>query len=168
MTRECVKAVLALIKLAYPYYYKDFSTDELLALIKLWEIQFNGYKDDDITSAVNCLISTNKYPPTISEIKDIIISHSVKYLDSHKAWEKVEECLKSTYDTEKKYNELDENIKAVLSLTDIYDMKNVKRDELMYSKNKFIEEYREKIRNNYDETKYKQLSGNLMIEKKGV
>lgn len=171
MTRDGVKSVVALLKLAYQNYYKDYSIEEMKALIKLWEIQFENYDDNLVADAVNCLISTNKFPPTIADIKDLISKYSWKGLNVHDAWEKVRECSRDCHN-KALYDALDDNIKQVMSRTDIIDMGMGNTDNIHFIKSRFIAEYKEVVNKSQEIKKMpiKSISGlvenKLMIENK--
>lgn len=72
MTRQDTIKVLSVLKAAYPNFYKNMSKDEALSVINLWSIQLSDTPVDIVIMAVNKIIATSKWPPTISEVKDKI------------------------------------------------------------------------------------------------
>lgn len=70
MTRNDTVKMLSVLKAAYPNFYKNMSKDEAVGVINLWAIQLSDIPVDIVLLAVNKIIATSKWPPTISEIKD--------------------------------------------------------------------------------------------------
>ena len=73
MTREEAATVLAIIKAAYPASYKGMSREEANGTVALWAAQFSDVPADVVMIAVNKLISTNTFAPSISEVKSKMI-----------------------------------------------------------------------------------------------
>lgn len=69
MTREETIRVLAILKAAYPNAYRGMSRDEAIGMISVWQTQFSAYPADTVLLAVNKLISSSVFPPTIAEVK---------------------------------------------------------------------------------------------------
>lgn len=72
MTRQEAIQILSILKAAYPNSYKGMTKDEANGTINIWATQFNNVPFDVITIAVNKLISTNTFPPSINEVKEKI------------------------------------------------------------------------------------------------
>ena len=69
MTKQEALAVLAILKTAYPSFYKDYSKEELNAAVELWASMFVNESGKVVLEAVKSLICTLKYPPTIADVK---------------------------------------------------------------------------------------------------
>lgn len=69
MTREDTIKVLAILKAAYPASYRNMSRDEANGTVMIWATQFASDPLDVVLIAVQKLIATNAFPPTISEVK---------------------------------------------------------------------------------------------------
>lgn len=69
MTRDDTLKVLAILKAAYPNFYKDLSKQEASAVIGLWSVQLAEVPVDIVCFAINKIIATNTFPPTIAEVK---------------------------------------------------------------------------------------------------
>lgn len=74
MTKKEAAQILAILKAAYPNFYKDMTSEEAQGTVSVWSMQFADISADIVLMAVNKLISTNKFPPTIAEVKDRFIS----------------------------------------------------------------------------------------------
>lgn len=72
MTRDEAIKILSILKAAYPNSYKGMTKDEANGTIMIWAAQFAKYPANVVLIAVNKLISTSVFPPSISEIKERI------------------------------------------------------------------------------------------------
>lgn len=64
--------ILAILKAAYPNSYKNLTDDDATATANVWAAQFAKMPVGVVLIAVNKLISTNTFPPTIKEVKERI------------------------------------------------------------------------------------------------
>lgn len=69
MTQKEAVQVLAILKAAYPNFYKDMSKQDAMGTVNIWAIQFANMPADIVLLAVNKLIATSQFPPAISEVK---------------------------------------------------------------------------------------------------
>lgn len=74
MDRTEAAQVLAMLKAAYPNFYKGMGADEAQGTISVWSIQFADTAAEIVLMALNKVIATSKFPPTIAEIKEKISS----------------------------------------------------------------------------------------------
>lgn len=72
MTRQEAIQLLSILKAAYPNSYKGMTKDEANGTINIWATQFNNMPYNVVIIAVNKLISTNTFPPSIGEVKEKI------------------------------------------------------------------------------------------------
>lgn len=72
MTKEETLRVLAILKAAYPASYNNMTKREANGTVAVWCMQFADVPVDIVLMAVQKLISTNKFPPAISEVKSKI------------------------------------------------------------------------------------------------
>lgn len=70
MTREEAVKILAIIRAAYPNAYKDMARDEASGVISVWAMQFAHVPLDIMLMIINKVISTSKFPPTVSEVRE--------------------------------------------------------------------------------------------------
>lgn len=87
MTRDEAIKILAVLKAAYPNSYKGMTKDEANGVVNVWATQFVSFPYLVVSLAINKLISTNTFPPSISEVKDKIQalhSEARSMLDNHK------------------------------------------------------------------------------------
>lgn len=74
MTKAEAAKVLAILKAAYPNTFKNLSAEDASATVNVWAAQFANMPVSVVMIAVNKLISTNVFPPTITEVKERIRS----------------------------------------------------------------------------------------------
>lgn len=72
MTQKEALQILAILKAAYPNSYNGMTKEEATGTVAVWCTQFADLPADIVMMAVHKLISTNKFPPAISEVKDRI------------------------------------------------------------------------------------------------
>ena len=74
MTREETIKVLAVLKAAYPNFYRGMKADELNGIVNLWASQFESDSYQTVGAAVQAHIATDTkgYPPHIGAIKEAI------------------------------------------------------------------------------------------------
>lgn len=74
MTESETTAILAILKTAYPQQLSKITSVEAEAMIKLWAVQFYNIPSDIVMLAVQKIIGTSEFFPSITEIKDKIKS----------------------------------------------------------------------------------------------
>lgn len=72
MTREETIKILAILKASYPNSYKNMTKEEANGTIGVWSVQFAKYPAQLVMAAVNKIISTSTFPPSIAEVKEKI------------------------------------------------------------------------------------------------
>lgn len=68
MTREETQKILAVIKIAYPSFYKDNTKNDLFNAVSLWHEKFIDETYENVSMAINSIIETNKFAPSIAEV----------------------------------------------------------------------------------------------------
>ncbi|MBO7728993.1 MAG: hypothetical protein J6S50_10820, partial [Oscillospiraceae bacterium] len=87
-TRE-TQGLLAMIKAAYPSFYRDLPKADLIAAVNLWQTQFAEYDVRLVKAAVHALIAarTEGFPPTIGAVKEQIAKLTAPHqLSEAEAW----------------------------------------------------------------------------------
>lgn len=72
MTQKEATQILAILKAAYPNSYRGMTKEEAIGTVNVWATQFINIPVDVVMIAVNKLISTNTFPPSIGEVKEKI------------------------------------------------------------------------------------------------
>lgn len=74
MTKKEAVQILAILKAAYPSSYNGMTKEEASGTVGIWAMQFASMPVDIVMMAVQKLIATNKFPPSIAEVKEKIKS----------------------------------------------------------------------------------------------
>ena len=118
MTRAETIAVLALLKAAYPNFYKDMPQTDLQAAVNLWYLHFAGDDADTVTSAVHALIASRAegYPPTIGAVREQIGKLIAKdSLTDADAWALVSKATRNgLYGYREEFEKLPEQVKKAV------------------------------------------------------
>lgn len=69
MTKKEAVQILAILKAAYPSSYQGMTKEEAAGTVGVWCMQFADMPVDIVLMAIQKLISTNKFPPTVAEVK---------------------------------------------------------------------------------------------------
>ena len=72
MTQKEATQILAILKAAYPNSYRGMTKEEAVGTVNVWATQFINIPASIVMIAVNKLISTNTFPPSIGEVKEKI------------------------------------------------------------------------------------------------
>lgn len=109
--------IMAILKEAYPYYYKDKTKEELITSINLWQEMFT---DDDVNlvkAAIKVHISTNttSFPPVIGQIKNSIQKITQKEeMTEQQAWSLISKAISnSAYNATTEYDKLPKLLQIV-------------------------------------------------------
>ena len=84
-----ISSVIAKLKIAYPYYFKELRTEELAGMISMYQDFLSDYNELTLVSAVKSIIRKNKFMPTLNELleecelckttqKNIVIEKMIK------------------------------------------------------------------------------------------
>ena len=68
MNREDTLRLMAVMKAAFPDYYKHMTRNEGAAVVALWSEMLKGYSTEACNRAVKKLILESPYPPKISDV----------------------------------------------------------------------------------------------------
>ena len=74
MDKKDILECLSLLKVAYPYIYRDISDGDAKALVNLWSFSFADSDPQTVKFAVSELIKRSNYAPSIADIRDYISS----------------------------------------------------------------------------------------------
>lgn len=105
--------ILSILRAAYPNSYKDMTKTDVRSLINLWTKVMGDYDYQTVENAINCLVCTNTYPPTIADIKRQLCGEiENEDMSEMEAWSLVQKALtNSNYNSEGEYNKLPNIVK---------------------------------------------------------
>ena len=94
--REETKAILKVLKAAYPHFYKDQTVEELTNVLNLWSMMFAEEPAKLVTEAVKALLTTLVYPPAIADVKSkILLLSRPPDMTEQESWNLVIKAIKS-------------------------------------------------------------------------
>lgn len=106
MTRDETKAILAILKAAYPNFYKDMEREDAKNIVDLWAVMFAEENAQVVTEAVRALICTLKFPPTIADVKEkIAMIKKHEEMTEMEAWCTVKKAI-GYYDADERFARL--------------------------------------------------------------
>ncbi|NLK64546.1 MAG: hypothetical protein GX289_05565 [Tissierellia bacterium] len=118
MKRSETIAIMAILKEAYPMYYKDKTKDELSITVNLWTEMFT---DDDfnlVKAAVKSFIADDVkgFPPVIGQIKESLnMITQPEQMTELEAWNFVNKTIgNSTYHVKEEYEKLPSILQRVV------------------------------------------------------
>jgi hypothetical protein len=98
MTRNETIKVLALLKLAYPSFYKDMTKDTAIETIDFWSMMFAEEDLEIVLESVKALITTCKFPPSIADVKEKIRFITLpRQMNELEAWNLVNNAIRNSY-----------------------------------------------------------------------
>jgi len=90
MTQKETAYLLSILRAAYPRFYYDVSPDDLKISVDTWTVMLSDTSIEIATVALQRLIATSKFPPTIAEMRESISAVIHPALpDSGDAWGEV-------------------------------------------------------------------------------
>ena len=100
------KAILGILRTAYPRFYANITKPEAEATVALWNEMFKDNDAQTVTLAVKSLIATFEYPPTIANIKEYIYKNGTESKDLTEYWDEAYKMIcNGLYMTEEQFNE---------------------------------------------------------------
>ena len=118
MTREETIKILAVLRGAYPAFYRDITKQEAEATIALWVSMFDEEPYELVGAAVKAFISGDGkgFPPAIGQIKERIrLITQPEEMTEQEAWALVSKAVqRSTYGSEEEFAKLPPEIQAVV------------------------------------------------------
>lgn len=122
MTKMETIAALALLRAAYPNFYRDMPNADLQAVVNLWTVHFAEDNADAVTRAIHALIvcRVEGYPPTIGAVKEQMRMHAVKnQLSDAEAWAMVSKAARNgLYGAREEFEKLPEEVKRAVGTPD--------------------------------------------------
>lgn len=95
MTREGIIGILSILKTAYPSHFSKLSKQDAENTINLWASMFAQEDGRMVSYAVKQLIATNVFPPTIAEVRGVLVeAKNGQGLDSIMAWGQVQDAIR--------------------------------------------------------------------------
>lgn len=95
MTRDEVILIMGALQVAYPKFYNNLSPEQVELTVNLWTKMLSDVKAEDVTLAVNKIIATSEWPPTIAEVRKAIFeTQNGTIKESGEAWGEVTAAIR--------------------------------------------------------------------------
>lgn len=118
MNREETIKILAVLRGAYPAFYRDITKQEAESTISLWGSMFDEEPYELVGAAVKSFISgdTKGFPPAIGQIKELLRKITQpEEMTEQEAWVYVSKALRnSTYGSEEEFAKLPPEVQRVV------------------------------------------------------
>jgi len=96
MTSNETTILLGMLRAVYPRFYADISPDEVAVIVNTWTFMLSDTTLEVAQVALQRLIATSKFPPTIAEMRESIAAVQYAPLpDAGEAWGEVIEAIRS-------------------------------------------------------------------------
>lgn len=118
MTRQETVSILAILRAAFPSFYKGMERKELEGIVSLWNDMFQDDAANVVAGAVKALIATKTtgYPPTIGEVKEHVRRITKpREMTEQEAWAHISKGLRnSLYGSEEEFRKLPPVLQSVV------------------------------------------------------
>ncbi len=153
MTKIETMGVMAILKAAYPLYYKDKSKEELTSVVNLWTELFANDDINLVKAAVKRHIATDTkgFPPVIGQIKQSLVKIvEPNELSEQEAWNLVSKAIRnSAYHATEEYEKLPELIKQIVTPLELSEWAKIeKKETIQVVASNFMRSYTVKLSSN--------------------
>lgn len=118
MDRSETIKIMAVLKAAYPNYYRGMDRNELDGVVNLWQSMFDEEPYPLVGAAVKAHISTDTkgFPPVIGQIKEAVRKLTQpEEMTELEAWEQVRRALsRSAYNSAEEFAALPESLRRIV------------------------------------------------------
>ena len=116
MTKAETSKIMAILRVAYPGYYRDTSDADAKAAINLWHTMLGNHPYNLVEAAIYSCIAASKWPPTVAEVNaEITQLTGPEEMTEMEAWSLVAKALtNSGYEAKKEFEALPRPIQRVL------------------------------------------------------
>lgn len=95
MAKAEIIKILAILKANYSNAFKDMTKQEAEAKINLWTSMFADVEPEEMLLAVQKIIATKPYFPTVAEVRSVLAEiKAERILDAGAAWEEVRAAIR--------------------------------------------------------------------------
>jgi len=96
MTQKETSVLLGMLRVAYPRFYAEISPEDIKISVGTWTMMLSDTTLEVATVALQRLIATSKFPPTIAEMRESIAAVQCPSLpDAGDAWGEVNDAIRN-------------------------------------------------------------------------
>jgi len=144
MTESGIINILSMMKLNWSNFLNDCDERIFNSCVKLYNVQFKDFTDEQVLSAVSYLISTYelKTAPNIAIIKHTIANKNVKCLSDSEVWDQVYKAVKnSSYHALEQWTNLDDGIKKSITPDTLREMATQSDESMKFYRKDVLDAY---------------------------
>lgn len=118
MNRKETVSILALLRAAFPAFYREMGRQDLEKIVDLWEDMFRQDDVRIVAAAVKALVAvkTDSFPPSVGAVKEKVRQITEpKPASEQEVWARISKALRNgTYGAEQEFAALPEEIQRVV------------------------------------------------------
>lgn len=122
MTKQETAQVMAILKVAFPNWYRELSREEAVATVNLWHEMFADEPAEEVYAAVKALIATQEeaFPPTVGRVKVRLAKlREPEGLTADAAWAMVyKAACNSAHNSQREFAKLPPEVQSVVGSSD--------------------------------------------------
>lgn len=134
---------ITLLKITYPNSLRDIGETELKMMIEVWYNDFKNTTKEDFNKAIQEIRYTNKYFPSIADIKEKLAKTKVNLPDAEDEWQDVLRAVRQfgSWDEEGALNSLEPYTRKIVKYIGFNRICMATPEEQTWNKKEFIGEY---------------------------
>lgn len=142
--RKDIVKTITLLKVTFPNSLKDLSEEELKIMIDVWYEDFKDTTKEDFTKAINEIRYTNKFFPSVADIKEKIAKSKTNNIpDAEEEWQEVLSAVRcyGSYREQEALENLNPYTAKIVKYIGYFRICTSTQEEQVWNKKSFIEEY---------------------------
>lgn len=153
MTREDIVQFLAVLQANYSGALKDITRQEAEGKINLWMTMFADTDKEIMNLAIQKIIATSKYFPTVAEVREVLAEiNNIRVIDAGEAWGEVISAIRNygwnkEGEAMKSMSENTRNVVKRMGWMNLCKSENIMTDRAHFLKMYETEEKRQKEKN---------------------
>lgn len=134
---------IALLKITYPNSLKDIDENDFKVMVEVWYNDFKNTTKEDFNKAIQEIRYTNKYFPSIADIKEKLAKTKVNLPDAEDEWQDVLRAVRQfgSWDEEGALNSLEPYTRKIVKYIGFNHICMATPEEQTWNKKEFIGEY---------------------------
>lgn len=145
INKKDIADAITLFKFSFPGALKDLKESDLQVMVEIWYEDFKNTPKEDFINAINEIRYTNKYFPSVADIKEKLAKKNVATLpDAEEEWQEVLGAVRryGSYREEEALKSLKPYTSKITKLIGYYRICTSTQEEQVWNKKEFMEEYK--------------------------
>lgn len=143
INKKDIVDTITLLKMTYPGALKDLQEDELKMMVNIWYEDFKNTPKEDFNKAIQEIRYTNKFFPSIADIKEKVAKGNVNLPLAEDEWQEVINSIRKYgyYRQEQALESLNPYTRKITQYIGFERICMASPEEQKWNKKNFIEEY---------------------------